>query len=89
MQEKELKTTMTDKGKGKAGKTEYADANVTAQNMSKDPGVKAQHGSGDAKVVPHTLDRDVTTRSARRNLNAPGAENQPFVQNSLISLKPG
>ena len=33
---------MTDKGKGKAGKTEYADANVTAQNMSKDPGVKAQ-----------------------------------------------
>ena len=26
---------MTDKGKGKAGKTEYADANVTAQNMSK------------------------------------------------------
>ena len=29
---------MTDKEKGKAGKTDYTDANVTAQNMSKDPG---------------------------------------------------
>ena len=48
---------MAEKGKPKAGKTEYADANVTAQNLSRDPGVKAQHGSGGTKVVPHNRDR--------------------------------
>jgi ribosomal protein S27AE len=62
---------MTDKGKGKAGKAEYADANVTAQTMSKDPGVKAQDVSGDAKVVPHTMDRDVTTSIRQEKLKCP------------------
>jgi len=52
---------MTDKVKGKTGKAEYADAKIAAQNMSKDPGVKAQHGSDDAKVAPHIMDRNVTT----------------------------
>ena len=65
---KELKTTMTDKGKGKAGKAEYTEANVTAQTMTKDPGVKAQHGSGGTKVVPHNRDRALLPhQSARRN----------------------
>ena len=81
---------MTDKGKGKAGKAEYTEANVTAQTMTKDPGVKAQHGSGGAKVVPHNRDRALLPhQSARRNLHAPGAVNQPSTQNSLTSLKPG
>jgi predicted RNA-binding Zn-ribbon protein involved in translation (DUF1610 family) len=62
---------MTDKEKGKAGKTDYTDANVTAQNMSKDPGVKAHHGSGDAKVVPHTMNRDVTTSIRQEKLKCP------------------
>jgi predicted RNA-binding Zn-ribbon protein involved in translation (DUF1610 family) len=62
---------MTDKKKGKAGKAEYTDANVTARNMSKDPGVKAQDVSGDAKVVPHTMDRDVTTSIRQEKLKCP------------------
>ena len=62
---------MTDKGKGKAGKTEYTDANVTAHTLSKDPGVKAQDVSGDAKVVPHTMDRDVTTSIRQEKLKCP------------------
>ena len=62
---------MIDKGKGKAGKAEYADANVTAQNMTKDPGVKAQDGSADAKVVPHSMDREVTTSIRLKKLTCP------------------
>jgi predicted RNA-binding Zn-ribbon protein involved in translation (DUF1610 family) len=62
---------MTDKGKSKAGKAEYADANVTAQNMTKDPGVKAQDVSGDAKVVPHSMDREVTTSIRQEKLKCP------------------
>jgi len=62
---------MTDKKKGKAGKTEYTDANVTAHTMSKDPGVKAQDVSGDTKVAPHTMDRDVTTSIRQEKLKCP------------------
>ena len=62
---------MTDKGKGKDGKAEYTKANVTAQTMTKDPGVKAQDVSGDAKVVPHSMDREVTTSIRQEKLKCP------------------
>jgi predicted RNA-binding Zn-ribbon protein involved in translation (DUF1610 family) len=62
---------MTDKVKRNAGKAEYAEANVAAQNMSKDPGVKAQHGSGDAKVVPHNREKDVTMSIHQEKLKCP------------------
>jgi ribosomal protein S27AE len=70
-QGKELKPTMTDKGKPKAGKTEYTEANLTAQNMTRDPGVKAQDGSADAKVAPHSMNREVTTSIRQEKLKCP------------------
>jgi len=62
---------MTDKGKPKAGKTEYTEANLTAQNMTRDPGVKAQDVSADAKVVPHSMNREVTTSIRQEKLKCP------------------
>jgi hypothetical protein len=62
---------MTDKGKPKAGKTEYTEANLTAQNMTRDPGVKEQDVSADAKVVPHSMDREVTTSIRQEKLKCP------------------
>jgi len=62
---------MTDKGKPKAGKTEYTEANLTAQNMTRDPGVKAQDGSADAKVVPHSMNGEVTTSIRQEKLKCP------------------
>jgi ribosomal protein S27AE len=62
---------MTDKGKDKAGKAEYAEANVTAQNLTRDPGVKAQHGPGGAKVVPHNRESIVTTSIRQEKLTCP------------------
>ena len=52
---------VTDREKAKAGKAEYTGARTAAQSMSKDPGVKSPQGTGDAKVVPHNRERDVTT----------------------------
>jgi predicted RNA-binding Zn-ribbon protein involved in translation (DUF1610 family) len=64
---------MTENSKIKADKTLYADAKDTAQNMSKDPGVKAQNVSGGGKtdyskplsgdppVGEHDMDSEVTT----------------------------
>ncbi len=62
---------MAEKGKPEAGKTEYADANVTAQNLSRDPGVKAQHGLGGTKVVPHNRDSTVTLSIRQEKLTCP------------------
>ncbi|HWS22096.1 MAG TPA: hypothetical protein VN227_05615 [Methanoregula sp.] len=62
---------MTDKGKDKAGKADYTEANVTAQNMTRDPGVKAQHGPGGPKVVPHNRESIVTTSIRQEKLTCP------------------
>jgi predicted RNA-binding Zn-ribbon protein involved in translation (DUF1610 family) len=62
---------MTDKGKPKAGKTEYTEANLTAQNMTRDAGVKVQDVSADAKVVPHSMDREVTISIRQEKLKCP------------------
>jgi ribosomal protein S27AE len=62
---------MTEKGKPKTGKTEYTEANATAQNMTRDPGVKAQPASGSAKVVPHNRDSTVTTSIRQEKLTCP------------------
>jgi len=69
-QGKELKK-MSEKGKPKAGKTGYTEAQVTAQDMSKDPGVKAHHGSGGTKVIPHTRESTVTTSIRQEKLSCP------------------
>jgi hypothetical protein len=62
---------MTSKGKPKPGKSEYADAENTAQNLSKDPGVKTPPVSGEAKVVPHYQHREVTTSIRQEKLVCP------------------
>lgn len=62
---------MTDKGKPKEDKTAYTGANSAAQTLSRDPGIKAPRGSGQAKVVPHTLDRDVSTSIRQEKLQCP------------------
>jgi ribosomal protein L37AE/L43A len=61
---------MTDKGKGTAGKARYAGAEVAAQEMSRDPGVKTRHGPVDANTVPHTK-KDVTTSIRQKKLVCP------------------
>jgi len=60
---------VTDREKTKAGKAEYTGARTAAQSISKDPVVKAPHGTGDAKVVPHN--RDVTTSIRQERLKCP------------------
>ena len=74
---------MTENSKIKADKTLYADAKDTAQNMSKDPGVKAQKVSGGGKtdyskplsgdppVVEHDMDSEVTTSINQVKLTCP------------------
>jgi ribosomal protein S27AE len=62
---------MTDKGKGKAGKAEYSDANTAAQEMTRDPGVKTQHGPGGGKTEPHDRESEVTTSIRQQKLICP------------------
>jgi len=62
---------VTDKGKGKTGKAEYTDAEITAQDMSRDPGVKVQHGPRDGRVVPHARDRNGTPPIRKEKLVCP------------------
>jgi ribosomal protein S27AE len=62
---------MTDKEKTRAGKARYTDAHAAAQTLSKDPGVKAQQGAGDAKVIPHNRDRNVTESIRQEKLKCP------------------
>jgi ribosomal protein S27AE len=62
---------MTDKGKPKEAKTAYTGANTAAQTLSRDPGIKAPQVPGGAKVVPHTLDRDVSTSIRQEKLQCP------------------
>ena len=62
---------MTDKGKHKAGKTGYADANATAQNMTRDPGVKTPQGTGEGKVIPHYREKNVTESIRQERLICP------------------
>jgi|WetSurMetagenome_2_1015567.scaffolds.fasta_scaffold04742_4 hypothetical protein len=74
---------MTENVQKKDGKSEYADANETAHNMSRDPGVKQQHGSGGGKtdhskplsgdppVAEHDMDSDITTSVNQVKLTCP------------------
>ncbi len=74
---------MTENSKIKADKALYADAKDTAQNMSKDPGVKAQKVSGGGKtdyskplsgdppVREHDMDRDFTSSMSHVKLTCP------------------
>jgi ribosomal protein S27AE len=62
---------MTSKGNPKPGKSEYADAEATAQNLSKDPGVKTPQVPGEAKAVPHYQHKDVTTSIRQEKLVCP------------------
>jgi len=62
---------MSSKEKTKANKTEYADAETVAQNLSKDPGVKTPPVSGKAKAVPHYEHKDVTTSIRQEKLVCP------------------
>ena len=62
---------MTSKGKSKPGKSEYTDAEATAQNLSKDPGVKTPSVSGKAKAVPHYEHKDVTISIRQEKLTCP------------------
>ena len=61
---------MTDKGKVKAGKTEFDDANAAAQTMSRDPGVKAQPGQKEGKI-PRTREKEVTHSIRQEKLVCP------------------
>jgi ribosomal protein S27AE len=62
---------MTEKGKQKGGKTEYAGAHATAQDMTKDPGVKAEKVSGEGKVLPHNREKNVTESIRQEKLTCP------------------
>lgn len=62
---------MTSKENPKRGKSEYADASASAQNLTKDPGVKTSHVSGEAKVVPHHKDKEVTRSIHNEKLVCP------------------
>jgi hypothetical protein len=62
---------MKSKGKPKPGKSEYADAEATAQNLSKDPGVKTPTVSGEAKAVPHYQHKEVTQSIRQEKLVCP------------------
>jgi len=68
---KEEKSTMTSKEKQKPSKSAYADAEATAQNLSKDPGVKTPQASGEAKAVPHYQHKEVTTSIRQEKLVCP------------------
>jgi len=61
---------MTNKGKVKAGKTEFDDANAAAQTMSRDPGVKAQPGQQEGKI-PRTQEKEVTHSIRQEKLVCP------------------
>jgi hypothetical protein len=67
---------MTEKLYQNDGKSEYAGANETAHNMSKDPGVKLQHVPGGGKtgeppVVEHDMDSDITKSMNQEKLICP------------------
>jgi predicted RNA-binding Zn-ribbon protein involved in translation (DUF1610 family) len=62
---------MTSKGKTTPNKTEYSDAEATAHNLSKDPGVKTPPASGKAKTVPHYQHKEVTQSIRQENLVCP------------------
>jgi hypothetical protein len=67
---------MTEKLYQKDGKSEYADANETAHNMSKDPGVKLRHFPGGGKtgeppVAEHDMDSDITKSMNQEKLICP------------------
>jgi len=62
---------MTDKGKQKSTRAEYAGAGAAAQEMTKDPGVKAGHVSGEGKGVPHNREKNVTTSIRQERLTCP------------------
>ena len=80
---------MTSKKNTKPGKSEYTDAEAIAQNLSRDPGVKTSPYRAQQRLFPTTSTRMLPPRSARKNWYARSAENQPSMQNSLTSLKPG
>jgi ribosomal protein S27AE len=62
---------MTSKGKPAPKKSEYTDAEATAQNLSKDPGVKTPPVSGKAKAVPPYQHKEVTTSIRQEKLVCP------------------
>jgi ribosomal protein S27AE len=62
---------MTSKENSKPIKSKYADAEAAAQNLSKDPGVKTSHVSGEAKAVPHYQHKDVTQSIRQEKLVCP------------------
>jgi len=78
-----VESTMTADKKIKHDNGVYIDANNTAHTMSKDPGVKTQNVSGEAKtsakktgpgdspVVPHDMDHDITTSINQMKLICP------------------
>jgi len=63
---------MTEKEQQKKGGTsEYAGASATAQDMTKDPGVKTEHVSGEGKSHPPYREKDVTTSIRQEKLTCP------------------
>ena len=47
------------------------DANATAQEMTRDPGVKTQQITGEGKVIPHYREKNVTESIRQENLICP------------------